>query len=88
MSLDDLLAKHTVFRSFAELLATRSDYIPTIDLRAVPELYAVAEALVNEGRDAYLGTRNGRRVFASELAFMAPEVIKAEYGIAVPTPNS
>lgn len=79
--LDAVLARSTVFTSFNELLTTSPGYVPTMDLRAAPGLYAVAVALVGAGRDAYLVTKTGARVFASAVVFTAPEVLKADFGI-------
>ena len=84
--LDAILASSTAIGSFADLLATDAHYVPTLDLREAPALYEVAAALVAAGRDAYLRTKNGAGVFASALAFKAPEALAAEFGIVVPAP--
>lgn len=52
--LDAILAKHTCFKTFAELLATSPSYVPTLDTRTAPALAEVAVALVAAGRDAFL----------------------------------
>mgnify|MGYP001588161938 CR=1 FL=1 len=76
--LDSILAKHTAISTFADLLATSPSYIPTLDVREFPDLREVADALVANGRDAYVRAPEGT-FFARDrfnATFQAPEVRK------------